>query len=76
MSGISPVGAARTSVLSSGSPGTIGDQARAILHAVLESPGLADQVKLRLRVLVAEHESCPEMALLEHLRELRATRDH
>ncbi|HKU12133.1 MAG TPA: hypothetical protein VJQ61_13040 [Sinomonas sp.] len=50
---------------------TVDIQARWILRHVLDTPGLGEQSKERLRELVATYEGHPERALLEHLREMR-----
>lgn len=47
---------------------TLRDQVRGILREALEGTGLAEDVKDRLRGLIAQHGETPERALIEHLR--------
>lgn len=47
------------------------DQVRGILREVLDGPGLSEDAKARLRRLMLENHSRPELALIEHLRLVR-----
>ena len=49
---------------------TLADQVIGILREVLETPGLCESAKVRLRRLLVKHRGHPERALLEHLRDL------
>jgi hypothetical protein len=49
---------------------TLADQVIGILREVLETPGLCEASKVRLRRLLVKHRGHPERALLEHLRGL------
>lgn len=50
---------------------TLRDQVHGILREVLETPGLPEGAKDRLRGLIDQHAEHPERALLEHLHAMR-----
>lgn len=53
---------------------TLSDQVRGILTEALNSPGLPERSKARLRDLMAQHHERPGLAFLEHLRVIRGAR--
>jgi hypothetical protein len=53
---------------------TLAGQVLGIILEVLDSPGLLEESKERLRRRLDEHPGHPERALAEHLREIRSAK--